>query len=115
MKLAVVEWLLLSRSALIINTYGSSFAAEAAQVHMRPIVGIWGGHYVYYNDITLPYCGNLQVVRNYGLQGHNVEYSENTRDHRTIKARQIQLRRCDKLEQWGLHDIYSVQTDDTVG
>ena len=28
MLFAIIEWLLLSRTALIINTYGSSFAAE---------------------------------------------------------------------------------------
>ena len=114
MKLAVVEWLLLARCALIINTYGSSFAAEASQVNMRPIVGIWGGYSVLYNDVQLPFCGNLQFVRNYGDQGNDVQYSENTVDNRVIAAKQIQLRYCDRLEHWGLRDVYSVQSDDVV-
>lgn len=118
MKLAVVEWFLLSQCVLLINTYGSSFAAEASQVHLRPIVGIWGGHSVLYNDVQLPYCGNLQFVRNYGQQGDDVQYSEsltsNGGQNRVIAAKQIQLRHCDRLEHWGLHDIYSVQSDDVV-
>jgi hypothetical protein len=114
MRLAVVEWLLLARCSLIINTYGSSFAAEAAAVNMRPIVGIWGGHAVLYNDVQLPYCGNLQFVRNYGQQGDDVHYSENTADNRVVAAKQIQLRHCDRLQYWGLNEIYSVQSDEVV-
>ena len=31
---ALIEWLLLARSSLILNTYGSSFAVEAAAVNV---------------------------------------------------------------------------------
>ena len=35
---ALVEWLMLSESALLINTYGSSFAVEAAHVSTAAII-----------------------------------------------------------------------------
>jgi hypothetical protein len=38
MHFALLEWLLLSECALIVNTYGSTFAVEAAQRFLRPIV-----------------------------------------------------------------------------
>jgi hypothetical protein len=60
---AFLEWLLLSESYLIINTYGSSFAVEAAQRNMIPIVGIWNHELIYHTDTRLPYCGHMQYMK----------------------------------------------------
>lgn len=38
MRIAFVEWLLLSRTSLIIHPFWSSFAEEASIVHMTPRV-----------------------------------------------------------------------------
>lgn len=112
MTQAVIEWLLLSKAALIINTYGSSFAIEAAQINRTPLVGIWGGYYLYYNDPKMPYCGNLQFIKNYGKQGQDSTYTEGTSDNRQVEAKQIELRPCDVLAQWGLKDLLCVVSDE---
>ena len=59
---------MLSHSQLIVNTYESSFAVEAAMVHLRPIVSINNGHVVHHSSTMLPYCGMGQFVKAYGKQ-----------------------------------------------
>lgn len=63
MILALFEWLLLSRSAFILHTYGSTFAQEAALVHQLPLVGIWDGKLLHHTNAKLPFCGNQQYGR----------------------------------------------------
>ncbi len=53
-------------------------------MHMAPTIGIWGGHYVYANDIKLPYCGHFQFISSYSTQGQNAAYQENTVDNRQV-------------------------------
>jgi hypothetical protein len=77
-RFALLEWLLLAESRLLINTMGSSFAVEASRVHLRPLVSLWGQHYrVHHSSIQLPGCGhfhfaycrnstNLQLTRTEG-------------------------------------------------
>jgi hypothetical protein len=81
---AFIEWLLLSECSLVINTYGSSFAVEAAQVHMKPIVGIWGGLTVLHSDILLPHCGHMLYMKEFTNLGVDVSYSEGTIDNRKV-------------------------------
>ena len=98
MKSAIIDWLVLSRSALIINTYGSSFAVEASQVRNIPLVGVWGGNYIYTNDAKMPYCGHLQFIKHYSNQGIKTTYREGTSDNREIKATQLLLKPCGVLK-----------------
>jgi hypothetical protein len=60
---AFIEWLILSRMSLLIHTYGSSFASEASLVNNIPLVGIWEGNAVYYQNSYLKYCGDLKVAQ----------------------------------------------------
>lgn len=85
MQLALLEWLALSQSQLIINTYGSSFAEQAAQVHMRPIVGLWDGNIIHHSSVLLPYCGHLQFVKAHSNQGQRTVYTEGTVDQRQVR------------------------------
>ena len=84
MRLALAEWLLLSHSALLLNTYGSSFAMEAAQVRRRPLVGIWEGLLVHHTSLLLPYCGHLQFIKAYSNQGLPNAYREGAIDNREV-------------------------------
>jgi hypothetical protein len=84
MQLALLEWLTLSQSAFIINTYGSSFAEQASQVHIRPIVGIWDGNLIHHSSLALPHCGHLQFVKAYSRQGTSSVYTEGTADNRQV-------------------------------
>ena len=81
---ALLEWLLLSRSALIMNTYGSSYAMEAAQVHLRPLVGIWGGVAVHHTDIRLPFCGHMLYMKEFSNKATDTVYTEGTKDRREV-------------------------------
>lgn len=84
MQLALLEWLALSESQFIVNTYGSSFAEQAAQVHRRPIVGIWDGMLLHHSSVLLPYCGHMQFVKAAGRQGIDSVYTEGTTDRREV-------------------------------
>ena len=79
---------------------------------MKPIVGVWDGSYVYHNDIQLPYCGNLQFVKNYAAQGESVQYTEGTADRRRVQAKRVRLNQIDRLREWGIPLVYSVHADD---
>ena len=74
MKLALVEWILLSKSALILHTYGSTFAEQASMVQIRPIVGIWESLLLQHSHPNLPYCGNQQYARAYGRNNRKAKY-----------------------------------------
>lgn len=56
-SLIITTTITIPESALIINTYGSSYAMEAALVHRRPLVGIWEGRLVHHSSSFLPHCG----------------------------------------------------------
>jgi hypothetical protein len=110
---ALLEWLLLSESTLLINTYGSSFAVESAAVNMRPILGVWGGTLIAYNDVHLPYCGHIQYLSTYSRHGIDGSYREGTIDNREIKSRSVLLKVCSHFKDWGLHEVYcSINNDE---
>jgi hypothetical protein len=115
MKFAFIEWLLLSETDLIINTHGSSYAVEAAGRQMVPVIGIWGGLYIYHTDIRLPYCGHLQFVRVFSQQGHSKSYiEEGTIDNREVAGRVIALRESNAFELWGIPTVYCTTTDEVA-
>ena len=66
---ALLEWLLLSECSIIINTYGSSFAVEAAQRYLRPIVVItYLGRrvcFLFFSLIRVSLCRESGVVERY--------------------------------------------------
>lgn len=101
---AVVEWLLLSNSALLVNTHGSSFALEAAQVHGTPIVGIWNGHRLYQADMKMAYCGHLQFMRKY-MSGVGTRRYMETGSNREVDGIQFEFAPCDMLKHMGLDDV----------
>lgn len=100
-ELALMEWLILSESALIINTYGSSFAVEASQRKMKPIVGIWEGMLVHHTSPSLPYCGHLQFAKLHATNRQEMRYTEGTHDEREITTVAIPLAPCPQLREWG--------------
>jgi hypothetical protein len=85
-QLALLDWLALSQAKFIINTYGSSFAEQASQVHMRPIVGLWDGNLIHHSNLLVPYCGHLQFVKAYSQQGQRSVYTEGTVDNRQVSS-----------------------------
>jgi hypothetical protein len=82
---ALLEWLLLSQSALLLNTYGSSYAMEAAQVHLRPLVGVWGGMIVHHTDMRLPFCGHMLYMKEFSRRATDTTYTEGTSDNREVR------------------------------
>lgn len=74
MQLAFYEWLMLSRSAFILHTYGSTFAETAARARRIPIVGIWEGMLLHHSSAALPFCGSLDFARSYGTRKKKSKY-----------------------------------------
>ena len=95
MELALVEWLILSKGALILHTYGSTFAEEAALVYQRPIVGIWEGKLLHHTSTHLPHCGNQQYARIFSEGRRTATYRTgiNT-DHSEVRSQSIMYNRC---------------------
>lgn len=62
-KLALIDWLMLSESAMIINTYGSSYSQEAARRKMVPLVRIYNHQPIFVDDIRLPSCGCVKFLQ----------------------------------------------------
>lgn len=107
-----IEWVLLSNCDLLINTYGSTFAVEAAQVHLRPIVSLWNKHLLFHHDMKLPYCGHMLFMRTYSNQGVTGSYREGTYDNRIIPVKSIKLFPCHHFDEYGLRDVYCTSSDD---
>ena len=114
LQFALIEWLILAESALILNTHGSSFAVEAAQVHQRPLVGIYDGRLLHLYNQYLPFCAHLLYLKTYAQQGHDEVYVENdgASFQRSIVGRHIVMRPCNYLREWGLLEVFCVNSDD---
>lgn len=112
---ALVDWMLLSRSSIIINTYGSSFAAEAAAVKQLILVSIWGGHYIHHSDVRLPFCGHPQFARAYSRQAAaSMNYTEGTTGRRTLYGKTVTLKTSQHLMGWGIPEVYCLTDDNDV-
>jgi hypothetical protein len=111
LQFALIEWLLLARCDLVLNTHGSSFAVEAAMMRGRPVVGIWHGRLVHQHNLFLPFCGHLQYANHY-VRTHSsnsdqtsFDYVEGTVDKRIVQGTSILVDMCDFLDNWGLEDV----------
>ena len=100
MRLALIEWLMLSRSSLIIHTFGSSFAVEAARIHQVPIIGIWSGHLLHHSSQYLPDCGTsgYQVL---SQPDEAKTYYKESLDGASMETKSVRWRPCDLLREWG--------------
>jgi hypothetical protein len=104
-QFALLEWLLLASSDLVLNTYGSSFAVEAAQVNLVPVVGVWHGRLLHHSSAFLPHCGHMQYAKAYGSQSVATSYVEGTLDARRVVGVSVSMSRCSVLDNWGLTDV----------
>ena len=111
---ATIEWLLLSESSLILHTHGSSFGVEAAQVHQRPLAGIYDGSVLHTYSVYHPYCGHLLYLKTFSSQGTPETYLESLSSDgtviRNVSGKQVSLAPCEALDQFGLA-AYCIQSD----
>jgi hypothetical protein len=106
MQMALVEWLLLSKCDLIINSYGSSFAAEAAIAgHSIPLLGITNGQLALVNTAYLPFCGIMLFHAAYSRKTKRGSYREGTKDQRIVDGGAVIMEKCDLLSNWGIREI----------
>ena len=108
---AFIEWLILSEATLILNTYGSSFAEEAAVRNLRPLISIWSGRVLHHHTIYLPFCGHIQFAKLMGQSTKIFEYTEGTVDMRKINGGLVTFSECDLLDEWGLYDAICPKRD----
>eukprot|EP01038_Epipyxis_sp_PR26KG_P006530 gene6530-8972_t len=108
-EFALIEWYLLSKSALILNTHGSSFAEEASLVNLVPLIGIWEGYVIHTMSLYHPYCGHKLFYTSYNKAKlvHGSDYSEG--DVRMVKSIQITMLPCRHMAEWGLEVVYCLQ------
>jgi hypothetical protein len=85
MEHAFLEWLLLSKTSLIINTYGSSFAVEAAYRSSIPIAGVYEGYLVAHDSPFLQHCGIMQFAKYLQKTAEPMSFKEGTVDNREVR------------------------------
>eukprot|EP01042_Synura_sphagnicola_P003491 gene3491-4338_t len=108
-ELALIEFKVLSHCQLILNTYGSSFAVEAAQSRQVPLVGIWGGFLIHHDDLRLPYCGHMHYVGR--AIGNATSFKEGTADRRRVNGSVLAIYACTQLVHWGFRNLYCVRSE----
>ena len=112
-QFALMEWLLLSHSSLLLHTYGSSFAEEAAAASKlntgTPLVGLWRGINVLHKHSSSHHCGNNLYFEAYNHdQEDSVWYTENIKSKvRKVEGKLLSLRPCqDILSDWKIPNLY---------
>eukprot|EP01038_Epipyxis_sp_PR26KG_P004324 gene4324-6125_t len=108
-EFALIEWYLLSKSALILNTHGSSFAEEASLVNLVPLIGIWEGIVVHTMSLNHPYCGHKLFYTSYhsGKLVYDSYYLEG--DGRMVKYKRNAMLPSSHMAGWGLEVVYCLQ------
>lgn len=104
---ALVEFLLMARSQLIIQTYGSSFSLEAAAVGDIPLASITSEGIVFRDTRTHQYCGDPLLAKSHLLDDHSLPEAvvyEGTFDRRAVSVKFTMLYPCKDLQNWGLED-----------
>lgn len=83
---AFMEWLVLSKCSLIIHTYASTFAAEAAKLNKVPLISIWEHSYLFEESNYLRYCGNIQFAKYFSTNIIPAYYMEGEAvNHRKVR------------------------------
>ena len=73
---ALIEWLILAESALIVHTFGSTFSAEAAMINRIPLIGLWEDRFLHHYHPHIPACGHLQFAKLRAVSvSHSLKYS----------------------------------------
>jgi len=102
---SLIDFLMLSQSHIIINTYGSSFGTEASQVRFTPLLSIWDGIVVHHMNTALQYCGHMQYLRSYGLGKVSTFTEPGTVNNRIVNATFVNLWKCNYYKDLGFDDI----------
>eukprot|EP01033_Poteriospumella_lacustris_P007662 gene7662-5509_t len=107
MQCALVDFLLMARCQLIIQTYGSSFSLEAAAVGDIPLASITSEGIVFRDTRTHQYCGDPLLAKSHLLDDHSLPEAvvyEGTFDRRAVSVKFTMLYPCQDLQNWGLQD-----------
>eukprot|EP01039_Chlorochromonas_danica_P010767 gene10767-11967_t len=106
MMFAFHEWLILSHCELLINSWGSTFALEAAQRFLKPIVGIWYDVALLSSNMYTPQCSNLQFFIHYETPLQVNSIIEDTVDKRKVKTMTFDLQPSSWLASFGLPQVF---------
>jgi hypothetical protein len=102
---ALTEWLILTKCSLLLNTFGSSFAVEAAFYSHSPLLGLWeAGSLVLQENPHVKYCGSLHFAKylsSKATRGSFVQGGE-----QVVDGHQVALAHCgERMSNWGLSDL----------
>lgn len=120
-QFALTEWLLLRHSSLLLHTYGSSFAEEAASASKltsgTALVGLWRGINILHKHASLPHCGNPLFFEAYGNdQGEIMSYTEDVKSKiRQVQGKLLNLKPCQGiLDDWKIPNLHCFHSDSVV-
>lgn len=110
MELAFLEWLILTRTSLVIHVYGSSFASVATDLSGVPLVSLIHGQWVHAKDVNNhKFCGNTLYARYYGQTAKSYSFTEGTIDNREISGTLLRTKVCNSLLNWGLDEAVCLE------
>ena len=106
MLLAAAEFFLLSACAYVVHSRGSSYAKEAAAIHMRPVVDISVENEhktlirLLTQDASLPHCGLQDYLRMYAAKSHtssNVPMTTSCEGDSCVSSSETSVKSSSKL------------------
>ena len=110
MRRALLEWLLLAHTALILHPYRSSFGEEATFVNLVPSVQLKHGGHVLGGDISHPNCNNHVFAAHEGglvpaYRSGGKTPPDRFCNHSSVCTQTTRLQRCESFTaSWGMHD-----------
>jgi len=85
-QIALLEWMVLAHTAIILHSFGSSYAEEAAQLHLIPTIRIRKGGNVMGPDLTLPFCNNHVIGNQVAKSFTNATAQEHSSSKKNLKS-----------------------------
>lgn len=108
---ALLDLVLLSRSALLVHSFGSSFGEEAAAVHLAPSVRLRVGGHILGAELSAPHCNNavfengLAVAR--AARATARTCSEESGEAGSVCTSIVIRSPCERfIQAWGVSDVF---------
>ena len=107
-QFALLEWIALSQSDLILHTHGSSFAQLASQRSGSALLSMWHKHLLFTTSAKLLHCGLLHYMNRASKDGAQQAYvEEGTLGDRVINSGYVRISHCSMFQSdWGLEGVY---------
>jgi hypothetical protein len=82
----LLDLVLLSRSALVVHSFGSSFGEEAAVAHLVPSVRLRVGGHLFGVDLSMPHCNNAVFENGFKVAQEITRFQQEADSDRTMAS-----------------------------